>query len=89
MDMYVRIFEETVRQENDNPTIGLILCAEKNKTVAKYSLLNDSKQIFASKYKTYLPTEKQLKQEIERERAIVEMEKKLQLKSAKRTKEKK
>jgi len=77
MDMYVRIFEDTIRQENDNPTIGLILCAEKNKTVAKYSLLNDSKQIFASKYKTYLPTEKQLKEEIAREREVIEMEKKL------------
>ncbi len=81
MDMYVRYFEDQVRQENDNPTIGLILCTEKNKTIVKYSLLNDSKQIFASKYKTYLPTEKQLKQEIEREREIVEMEKRLQLKS--------
>lgn len=77
MDMYVRIFEEKIRQENDNPTIGLILCADKNNAVARYSLLNDSKQIFASKYKTYLPTEKQLKQEIAREREIVEMEKRL------------
>ena len=81
MDMYVRYFEDKVRQDNDNPTIGLILCTEKNKTIVKYSLLNDSKQIFASKYKTYLPTEKQLKQEIEREREMVEMEKRLQLKS--------
>lgn len=77
MDMYVRIFEDTIRQANDNPTIGLILCAEKNKTIVKYSLLNDSKQIFASKYKTYLPTEKQLKEEIAREREEIEMEKKL------------
>jgi len=77
MDMYVRIFEDTVRQQNDNPTIGLILCTEKNNAVAKYSLLNESKQIFASKYKTYLPTERQLKQEIAREREIVEMEKRL------------
>ena len=78
MDMYVKIFEETTRQVSDSPTIGLILCADKNNTVAKYSLLKDSKQIFASKYKTFLPTEKQLKQEIEREREIVEMEKGLQ-----------
>lgn len=83
MDMYIRYFEDQVRQKNDNPTIGLILCTEKNKTIVKYSLLNDSKQIFASKYKTFLPTEKQLKQEIEREREIVEMEKRLQLKSGK------
>jgi len=77
MEMYVGYFEKKVKQENDNPTIGLILCTEKDKTVVKYSLLNDSKQIFASKYKTYLPTEEELKKEIERERNIVEIEKKL------------
>jgi len=77
MDMYVRYFEDQVRQKDDNPTIGLILCTEKNKTVVKYSLLTDSKQIFASKYKIYLPTEKQLKEEIAREREAVEMEKRL------------
>lgn len=83
MDMYVRYFEDRIKQENDNPTIGLILCTKKDKTVVKYSLLNDSKQIFASQYKTFLPSEKQLKKEIEREREIVEMEKRLQLKSGK------
>jgi len=77
MDMYVRYFEDKVRQENDNPTIGLILCTEKNNTIVKYSLLNESKQIFASKYMTYLPTEKELKKEIERERKAIEMERKL------------
>lgn len=77
MDMYVKIFEETTRQVNDNPTIGLILCADKNNAVAKYSLLKDNKQIFASKYKTYLPSEKQLKEEIAREREVIEMEKRL------------
>lgn len=83
MDMYVRYFEDRVRQENDNPTIGLILCTEKNKTVVQYSLLNESKQIFASQYKTYLPTEKQLKQEIARERSQIEMEKRLERKQKK------
>lgn len=77
MDMYVRYFEDKIKQKNDNPTIGLILCTEKDKTIVKYSLLNENKQLFASKYKTYLPTEKQLKQEIAREREIVEMEKRL------------
>jgi len=77
MDMYVRYFEAEVKQENDNPTIGLILCAEKNRALAKYSLLSDSKQIFASKYKTYLPTEEELQLEIGRELEIVEMEKRL------------
>ena len=75
MDMYVRYFEDQIRQENDNPTIGLILCTEKDQTVVKYSLLNDSKQIFASKYLTYLPSEEELKLEIERERAQIEIEK--------------
>lgn len=77
MDMYVRYFEDKVRQENDNPTIGLILCTEKHSTVVKYSLLNDSKQIFASKYMTYLPTEEELQKELERERREIEMERKL------------
>ena len=77
MDMYVRYFEDKVRQENDNPTIGLILCTEKDKTIVKYSLLNESKQIFASRYMTYLPTEQELRIEIERERQQIEQEKKL------------
>jgi predicted nuclease of restriction endonuclease-like (RecB) superfamily len=77
MDMYVKYYEDKVKQENDSPTIGLILCTEKDKTIVKYSLLNESKQLFASKYKTYLPTEKELKKEIAREREMVEMEKRL------------
>jgi len=77
IDMYVRYFEDKVKQENDNPTIGLILCTEKDSTVVKYSLLNDSKQIFAAKYMTYLPTEQELKKEIERERQQIEQENKL------------
>ncbi len=77
MDMYVRMFEDLRKQEGDNPTIGLILCAKKDKTIVKYSVLNDSKQIFASKYQTYLPTEKQLEQEIQREKEKIEQEKRL------------
>ena len=77
MDFYVRYFEDQVRQESDNPTIGLILCAESNKTVVKYSLLQDSKQIFASRYKLYLPSDKELKEELTRERKMIEQEKKL------------
>lgn len=83
MDMYVRMFEDQVRQESDNPTIGLILCSEKNNAVVKYSLLKESKQIFASKYQLYLPTEKQLKEEIARERNQIEMEKRLRKKESK------
>ena len=77
MDMYVRFFEDKVRQENDNPTIGLILCTEKDNTVVKYSLLNDSKQIFASKYMTYMPTEQELQVAIEYERKKIEQEQRL------------
>lgn len=71
MDMYVRMYEEQKRQASDNPTIGLILCAEHNHTVAKYSVLNDSKQLFASEYITQLPSEEELRRELERERARV------------------
>jgi len=77
MDFYVRFFEDQCKQLGDNPTIGLILCIEKNKTIVKYSLLNESKQIFASKYQLYLPTVKQLEQEIQRQREEIEQEKKL------------
>ncbi len=65
MDMYVRMFDDLKRGEGDNPTIGLLLCAERDETVVKYSVLNDSQQIFASKYLPYLPTEEELKREIE------------------------
>lgn len=76
MDFYVRYFEDQVKQETDNPTIGLILSAESNRTIVKYSLLKESKQIFASKYKLYLPSEKELKKELTRERKMIEQEKK-------------
>jgi len=75
MDFYVRYFENQVRQESDNPTIGLILCTKKSKTIVKYSLLSENKQIFASKYKLYLPSVKELQQEITRERQVIEQEK--------------
>lgn len=84
MDFYVRYFEDKVKVEGDNPTIGLILCTEKNKTIVKYSLLSESKQIFASKYKLYLPSEKELKREIEREREIIETERQLRQKENKK-----
>ena len=74
MDTYVRIFEDKVKQLTDNPTIGLVLCSDKNKTLAKYSLLNDNKQVFASKYYTQLPTEEELQKEIERQRKQIEIE---------------
>lgn len=68
MDMYVRLFEDLKKIKGDNPTIGIILCSDKDETIVKYSLLNGSEQLFASKYKLYLPDEKELIDEIERER---------------------
>jgi len=72
MDGYVRMYDGLFTAPDDNPTIGLILCTEKNETVARYSVLNDRKQIFASKYMLSLPTEEQLRLEIERERHLIE-----------------
>ena len=73
MDMYVRMFEDKMKQPGDNPTIGIILCTEKDETVVKYSVLKDSKKLFASKYKLYLPSEKELRDEIEREKQILRL----------------
>ena len=72
MDMYIRMFDDLKKQENDNPTLGVILCADKDETVVKYSILHDSTQLFAAKYMSYLPTEAELIAEIERERSIIE-----------------
>lgn len=72
MDGYVRLFDDRFKVPGDNPTIGLILCSDKSEAVAKYSVLNDRKQIFASKYMDYLPTEEQLAIELERERKLIE-----------------
>ena len=65
MDMYRRMFDDLKRTEGDNPTIGILLCAERDETVVKYSVINDSPQLFASKYLPYLPTEEELKKELE------------------------
>lgn len=75
IDFYVRYFEDKIKQDNDNPTIGLILCTEKSQTIVKYSLLSESKQVFASKYQLYLPTEQELRKELEREKQEIEIEK--------------
>lgn len=72
MDMYIRMFDDLKKQDDDNPTIGIILCTEKDETVVKYSILNDSKQLFATKYMLYLPTEEELIAEIEREKKFIE-----------------
>ncbi|UQB43049.1 DUF1016 family protein [Thiomicrospira microaerophila] len=72
MDMYVRLYEEQKRRPDDNPTIGLILCSERNETVAKYYALKDSQQLFASKYLTQLPSEEALQLKIQKERERIE-----------------
>ena len=72
MDFYVRYFEKEVRQPNDHPTIGLILCSDKSDAMVKYTLLDDSKQLFASKYQLYLPTEEELRKELDQERHLIE-----------------
>jgi predicted nuclease of restriction endonuclease-like (RecB) superfamily len=71
MDMYVRLYEATIKNADDNPTVGIILCTEKDQTVVKYSVLNESSQLFASKYRLYLPSQEELRIEIEREREMV------------------
>jgi hypothetical protein len=83
MDMYVRLFEDRIKTEGDNPTIGIILCTEKDETVVRYSALNDNSQLFASRYKLYLPSEQELIEEIEREKEIMRrQEKEISRKSA-------
>lgn len=71
MDMYVRMFDDLKREGDDNPTIGIILCTDKDETIVKYSVLNDSKQIFASKYMTVLPTEEELAYELEKNQSML------------------
>ena len=71
MDTYVRIYDQHRKGADDNPTVGLILCSQKSEAVAKYSILAESKQLFASKYLPYLPTEDELRLELERERAAL------------------
>lgn len=72
MDFYTRYFEENVRTNTDNPTIGIVLCTERDNTIVKYSVMNDSNQLFASKYKLYLPTEEELIKELETSRKQIE-----------------
>lgn len=77
MDFYVRYYEKEIKGEDDNPTIGIILCSEKNETIVKYSILEENKQIFASKYMLYIPTEEELKREINKDREILEIERRI------------
>ena len=70
MDMYVRMYDELKRGEGDNPTIGIVLCSDTDEDIARYSVLHENKQLFASKYKLYLPTEEELRAEIETQKAM-------------------
>ena len=68
LDMYVRMYDDLMKGQDDNPTIGVLLCTDTDSTIAKYSVLNDSNQLFAAKYMTYMPTEEELRREIERQK---------------------
>ncbi|MCF0200567.1 MAG: DUF1016 domain-containing protein [Bacteroidales bacterium] len=68
LDMYVRMCDELVKDENDNPTIGVLLCTDTDKTIARYSVLKDSDQLFAAKYMPYMPTEEELSMQIEKQK---------------------
>ncbi len=70
MDMYVRLYEDKIKAPEDNPTVGIILCTDKDQTVVKYSILKESQQLFAAKYQMVLPTEEELQRELERERDL-------------------
>ena len=69
MDMYVRMYDDLRRGEGDNPTVGIILCSDKDASVVRYSVLHENEQLFATKYKLILPSEEELRQELERERS--------------------
>ena len=71
MDMYVRMYDNLRRSADDNPTVGILLCGSKDKSVVRYSVLHESEQLFASKYRLVLPSEEELRREIDRERAEI------------------
>lgn len=70
MDMYIRMYDEMKRGEGDNPTLGVLLCADTDEDIAKYSVLHGNEQLFATKYKLYLPSEEELRAEIETQKAM-------------------
>lgn len=72
MQMYVNYYDREIKQQDDNPTVGLVLCEDKKDAVVRYTLSKDNRQIFASKYKLYLPTERELVRELRRERALID-----------------
>lgn len=74
MDMYIRMYDELKKEEGNNPTIGLLLCSDTSKDLARYSILKDSKQLYAAKYLTYLPSEEELSREIREQKEFFELQ---------------
>lgn len=74
LDMYVRMYDDLVKGEDDQPTIGVLLCTDTDNTIARYSVLNDSDQLFAAKYMTYMPTEEELRREIEQQKEFYRLQ---------------
>ena len=74
MDMYIRMYDDLKRGEGDNPTLGIVLCADTDEDIAKYSILHGNEQLFASKYKLYLPTEEELRAEIETQKEMFKLQ---------------
>ncbi len=68
LDMYVRMYDDLVKGDDDAPTIGVLLCTDTDNTIARYSVLHDSDQLFAAKYMVYMPTEEELRREIEQQK---------------------
>ena len=73
MDMYVRLYDDVRRGEGDNPTVGILLCGSKDQSVVRYSVLHESAQLFASKYRLVLPSEEELRRELDRETQAVQV----------------
>ena len=72
--MYIRMYDDLKRGEGDNPTLGIVLCADTDEDIAKYSILHGNEQLFASKYKLYLPTEEELRAEIETQKEMFNLQ---------------
>ena len=76
MDMYIRMYDELKKSPDDNPTLGIVLCSETDEDIARYSILHGNEQLFSSKYKLYLPTEEELREEIEAQKAVFYLQQK-------------
>ena len=74
MDMYIRMYDDLKRGKGDSPTLGIVLCADTDEDIAKYSILHGNEQLFASKYKLYLPTEEELRAEIETQKEMFNLQ---------------